>query len=226
MKTQQKQTEQTIESYATSDINMNELNRYLKKYVSPLLTAKCGQDLQLGIVQDAMQKEDHECELRLLRNQRVISSLKMMLFLTCPDHFDIMIESETVPEQRRKKYNTLLRVIGIILATKMTWGPWSAGSISSIAVSWISVHLLLKLRFQVKSILSQSGPLEHDVIKMYKTELRDKDFLMSKMAQGKTSRQDKPWKLIKMELSIDDGKKIRRRARRALEESVLPTLIC
>lgn len=164
--------------------------------------------------------------LRLYRGDKCVSVLKMMLFHTTPRRFDVTIESDTVVQQRRKKYNTLLRMIGLILCTNMRWGPWKASTISSVAVSWISVYLLHRMGFKIRHIISDKGVVPKSILKMYKAELSDKQFLASKIPQGKTAKESTQWKVVRMELRLKNRQRLRRNARSMIKHEILPTVQC
>lgn len=219
-------------------MNLSELQVYLDRYIVSRLQEKCGDLFTIRIEESPTNMyletpiDEFECVLKLYKHERVVSTLEMRLYLTDSRHFDITIESDTVQGQRQKKYNTLLRYVGLLLATKFRLGHRRASSVTSFAVSWISVYLLHHIGFHATSILTRDGQqLPQDLLHLVQSEFGDKTFLSSKLSQGRQAAagQLSEWVLVKMVLPMNDQshrRLIRRRIHSQLQELIADKIRC
>ena len=207
---------------------LHELQSFLMKEVQPLLDEQCpGSSLHVDIVEDKFlaSKEEKTFILRLLRggyeNGVPVSVIVMKLYASV-DGFDVVIESDTIPAQRMKKYNTFLRAVALLVATKMRLAREKLSSITSFASSWISVHLLLQLGFEPTRIIGKKGELQMPAPQRW----RDKEFLKQHLSEGKHATRPTKWALVKLVRKVTNRSQLRREMRHVLVQDILPRIVC
>lgn len=192
-------------------MNISQLERYLDKHVRPRLSKRCP-DLGIELVHD---RSDKVLEIRLVKRplagqttpESMVARIKLEYFRTTSSGLDLLIDSYTVPAERNKRYNALLRVVAILLSLRMCYKrSHTVRTITSYAINWISAWSLLKLGFTMHTILDNRGRPAKDVdwLLIPGTPVTA-SFLRQRLPMEQDSHlvaTKKPWKMIKLQLQV------------------------
>ena len=135
--------------------------------------------------------------LLLRKENKIVSEVKMSV---CSDR-TITISSNTIQEQREKKYNSILRHLVVLLALTIQYRGSPIKAVCSNANNWKSVKWLSQRKFTPKQVLANKT---HDVLQITPhviQTLQDTQRLKQLMS-GDIEKEEKPWRWVQMELDL------------------------
>ncbi|NDE16909.1 hypothetical protein EBZ80_18465 [bacterium] len=195
-------------------LNVSRLQTFLTRHVRPLLSHDL--DLELALRHD---KHDKELTVSLRREEgsdvREVARIKMSYFRSQGKHLDVLLESHTDLRERRKGYNTILRLVALLVSLHICYRKkYPVAAVTSYAINWISVWSLLKLGFDMQVILDREGkPVAPTQCVLTAAYLRQH---MPMQQDAPPVARSKPWHMVKMQWLVPTAKPARKAVRDAL----------